>query len=391
MTINNQTKFMQTELGEIPEDWEVFKLDDLGTFRGGVTSIKRDDYGFGTPYITYKNIFNNSRIKTDQLELMNVPEKDINKFDCKYGDIFFTASSETYNEVAMSSVLLDEVDKLTFNGFSKRLRLNDFSKLLPEYARYVLRSRTFRDQVEEKVTGDVRFNASQEMLGSVKISLPPLPEQQKIAEVLGALDEKIELNRKMNKTLDSLAQAIFKKWFSNAESDSIVELGKKITIRKGKNITKDTVRLGSVPVVAGGLNPSCYHDTANTVSPVVTVSASGANAGFIRLYHDDVWASDCSYIDKSVTPNVYFYYLYLLNNSESVTGLQRGSAQPHVYPKDLMELMIPDYDENLISEFEKIVEPIFRLISINSKQIESLSQIRDSLLPRLMSGKLRAI
>jgi type I restriction enzyme S subunit len=245
------------------------------------------------------------------------------------------------------------------------------------------------DRLQSFASGSTFQELSGGVLRRMIFALPPLLEQQKIAEILGALDDKIELNRKMNKTLEQIAKTIYQKMFLNVNQGSLVGLGEKITIRKGKNITKDTVQAGNVPVVAGGLNPSCYHDTANTTAPVVTVSASGANAGFIRLYQDDVWASDCSYIDKTVTPYVYFYYLFLLENTENVSGLQRGSAQPHVYPKDLMELKMFNFDEKLIQKFEEIVIPIFEFISNNTKQVETLSQIRDFLLPRVMSGKLR--
>jgi len=384
-------KFKQTELGEIPEDWNILTVGELPIKIGdGNYSSKypksSELSNHGIPFISGKDI-KNGRIQNDSLRYIDEDlHARLKKGHIKTGDVLIV----TRADIGVVGFVDSKFDDANINAQLVYLRADE-EVVNGHYLYFLLTSKLYYQLLRGFSSGSAQSQLPIKNVLELPIILPSIQEQQKIVEVLGALDEKIELNRKMNKTLESLAQAIFKKWFSNAESDSIVELGKKITIRKGKNITKDTVRLGSVPVVAGGLNPSCYHDTANTVSPVVTVSASGANAGFIRLYHDDVWASDCSYIDKSVTPNVYFYYLYLLNNSESVTGLQRGSAQPHVYPKDLMELMIPDYDENLISEFEKIVEPIFRLISINSKQIESLSQIRDSLLPRLMSGKLRAI
>ena len=115
-------------------EWKEYKLGDLGTFFGGVTTIKREDYGFGTPFISYKNVYKNSKIDISLIELMNVKKSDILKRNCLFGDIFFTASSETPDEVAMSSVLLDSIDNLTFNGFCKRFRLHNFDILIPQYA-----------------------------------------------------------------------------------------------------------------------------------------------------------------------------------------------------------------------------------------------------------------
>lgn len=388
MTKTSQTKFKETELGLIPEDWQISSFCDNLEITSSKRIFMSEYVQEGIPFYRGKEIIEKSKGSEITTDLF-ISEEKYSDIDSKFG-------SPRGNDILLSSVgtlgipyLVGCDEKFYFKDGNLTWFRNYSKRICPQFLYYWITSPKGRGQILGSAIGSTQQALTIEKLKRTQIALPALEEQKKIAEVLGALDEKIELNRKMNNTLESLAQAIFKKMFSNAESDPIVELGKKIAIKKGKNITKNTVRLGSVPVVAGGLNPSCYHDTANTVSPVVTVSASGANAGFIRLYQDDVWASDCSYVDKSVTPNVYFYYLYLLNNSESVTGLQRGSAQPHVYPKDLMELTIPDYNENLILEFEQIIAPIFELISNNSKQIENLSQMRDSLLPRLMSGKLR--
>jgi type I restriction enzyme S subunit len=185
-------------------EWKQHKLGNLGFFFGGVTSITKEDYGYGTPFLTYKNVYSNFKVDISQLDLMNISEKDLERRSCRYGDVFFTASSETPDEVAMSSVLLDDVDFLTFNGFTKRYRLNDFNTLLPEFARYLFRGREFRNNVSEVVTGDVRFNISQESLGSITVSLPSIEMQRKIANVLSSLDEKLEISNRIN---DYLAAA----------------------------------------------------------------------------------------------------------------------------------------------------------------------------------------
>ncbi|MCB0539590.1 MAG: restriction endonuclease subunit S, partial [Bacteroidetes bacterium] len=168
-----------------------YKLGDLGFFFGGVTSIKKEDYGHGTPFLPYKNVYKNSKVNVNELELMNVRPLDLDRRNAVYGDIFFTASSETPDEVAMSSVLLDEVENLTFNGFCKRFRLNDFNTLLPEYARYLFRDISFRREVYQLATGDIRFNISQESLANIEIKIPDLPTQRQIAAILSSLDDKI--------------------------------------------------------------------------------------------------------------------------------------------------------------------------------------------------------
>lgn len=88
-------------------------------------------------------------------------------------------------------------------------------------------------------------------------------------------------------------------------------LGDIATFKRGKTITKAQVQEGNIPVVAGGLEPAYYHNKANTVAPVITVSGSGANAGFTRLYNVDVFASDCSFVDSENTPFLFLCIVLL--------------------------------------------------------------------------------
>ena len=166
------------------------------------------------------------------------------------------------------------------------------------------------------------------------------------------------------------------------------ELGKIVEPKKGRSITKKTIIAGDVPVVAGGLEPAYYHNQPNASAPVVTISASGANAGYVRLYYQDIWASDCSHINKSHTPFVYSIYVLLKSRQKEVFGMQQGAAQPHIYPSDIMRLIISDAPSNIWKAFEKLLDPYFQYISSNIKEIQTLTQLRDSLLPKLLSGEI---
>jgi len=159
-------------------------------------------------------------------------------------------------------------------------------------------------------------------------------------------------------------------------------------INKGKNITQATAQDGTVPVVAGGLEPAYYHNKANAKGPVVTISASGANAGFVSIYHEDIWASDCSYISSESTSHLYCFYCVLKYRQQEIFALQKGAAQPHVYPKDLMRLGIVSPPDMFLNYFTDTVEPSFALIKNLNRQNKSLVAARDLLLPRLMSGDI---
>lgn len=273
--------------------------------------------------------------------------------------------------------------------------------------------------------GGVFDTITKDTFKQLGICLPSLPEQLKISELLGSLDDRIALLRETNTTLEAIAQALFKSWFIDfdpvkakqrgeepqgmdaetaalfpdafVESEvgaipkgwAVIRMGEKVSPKKGKNITRGTIIPGEVPVVAGGLNPAYYHNIHNVAAPVVTISASGANAGYVRLYQENIWASDCSYISKQQTPHVYSMYLFLKCRQNEIIGMQQGAAQPHVYPKDLMRLVFFNAPDTLWDKFEMLISSFFEQMRVNSKQISCLASMRDALLPRLISGKLR--
>lgn len=276
----------------------------------------------------------------------------------------------------------------------------------PQYLYQILRSNDTLAQLQmlaESRSGTFPQITYSE-LSNIMVSLPSQKAQKNIVSILSSLDRKIELNNKINADLEEMAQAIFKNWFVDFEPfkngkfvDSelgmipegwkVGTLGELCNFKRGKNLlTKNAIDEG-VPVVAGGLEPSCYHNVANTGAPVITVSGSGANAGFMRMYHVPVWASDCSFIDISCE-NFYFVYCFLKVKSKLLKHAQTGAVQPHVKPSDIhdFELVIPDKES--IYEFQDKVKPFFDKIALIQKENSRLSLLRDTLLPRLMSGEL---
>ena len=241
------------------------------------------------------------------------------------------------------------------------------------------------------------------MLHGLNMPFPHIKTQRRIASILSAYDDLIENNQKQIKLLEEAAQRLYKEWFVDLrfpghESVKVVDgvpegwrngvLGEIAFFKRGKTITKDQTCEGFIPVVAGGLEPAYFHNQSNTASPVITVSGSGANAGFTRMYHVDIWASDCSFVDAQNTDSIYFTYSVLKNKKSDIDALQKGAAQPHVYAKDInaLEILVPD--PICLAEFESRVTPIFEKIKTLFLQIELLKQARDRLLPKLLSGKL---
>lgn len=247
---------------------------------------------------------------------------------------------------------------------------------------------------------------TQDIISRIEVSIPKSEEHQhQIAIILSALDAKIENNNKINANLEAQAQALFKSWFVDftpfkdqpfVDSElgpipqgwKVGKLGDICTFKRGKNLLSKNAIDEGVPVVAGGLSPSCYHNQANTSAPVVTVSGSGANAGFMRMYHVDVWASDCSFIDVSCD-YLYFVYCFLSVNRRLLKHAQTGAVQPHVKPADIHDFDVVIPEEDIVKAFQSIIKKLLTKVGVNEKENQRLAALRDTLLPKLMSGEIK--
>ena len=236
------------------------------------------------------------------------------------------------------------------------------------------------------VKGSTVNRISVEDFPKYTIPLVEREQQDLVAKLLGMLDEKIATNDAINDNLTEQAKLIFDKMFPSICSGE-KHIGDYVIPKRGTALlSKDAIE-GEVPVIAGGIKPSTYNNQANTQSPVITISASGANAGFINLWSIPVWSSDSSFIDTSSTPYVYFWYEVLKRYQQVIFSLQSGSAQPHIYPNHIANLPMAEVDLSLVREYEMTVSPLFSMVGQLEKESIQLGRIRDCLLPILMNGQ----
>ena len=259
---------------------------------------------------------------------------------------------------------------------------------IPEFVYYLSISPRFREKAISLMTGTSgRQRVQLEPLKEEKIYISSIRDQIKLVKILSAIDEKIKLNSKINNNLYEEAVALYKDKFKGIGQGKKT-IGDYIVPKRGKNLlTRDAID-GDTPVVAGGIAPSAYHNQFNTKSPVITISASGANAGYTNLWNIPVWASDCSYIDDSITKNVYFWYIVLKTRQNEIFDAQTGSAQPHIYPQHIAEMSIGELNIAEVEKYNNLVAPLFKMIGEKQKENKKLSQLRDTLLPKLMNGEI---
>lgn len=385
-------------------EWKKVRLGEIATnIQTGPfgSQLHMSDYSdFGTPVVMPKDMING---KISEESIARVSEKHIqrlSRYVVSTGNILYARRGDVGKCVYVSE---KENGWLCGTGC---LNVEVNTDLVDsKFLFFQLQKSDTVGWVEKNAVGATMLNLNTDILSRVPISLPPLETQQKIAGILSAYDDLIENNRKQIKLLEEAAQKLYKEWFVKLNFpghentkivDGVPEGWKKGTVsdfgefKRGKTITKDQTISGTVPVVAGGLEPAYYHNESNTDSPVITVSGSGANAGFARLYYEKIWASDCSFLDISKCKDLYFVYCVLKDSKAEIDNLQKGVAQPHVYAKDLNTIttIIPSHD--YLEKFSRIAKPYFEKIKTVQNQINELQSARDKLLPKLMNGEIDA-
>jgi type I restriction-modification system DNA methylase subunit/restriction endonuclease S subunit len=219
--------------------------------------------------------------------------------------------------------------------------------------------------------GTAQKNLDIDEFKSIKIPIPSLERQQEIVKYLDFIYEKA--NKTSNDKITELKQ--LNEFCLNNQKifgDNVVKtLGEVCNFKNGKGIKKDTLIEGEYPVIGGGQKPMGFHNEYNTNENTILCSSSGAYAGFISKYDKKVWASDCFSIipkDKTIKNNYLYYFLKI--TQDKIYKSQTGTAQPHVYSKDLQDLKIHiptlerqkeiveycEYNDKLIKDLEKEIE-----------------------------------
>ena len=353
----------------------------------------------GVPFVTIANIDATNHI--DFGNTMFVPYEYYNNLNdirkAKFNDILYSVVGSFGKPV-----LIKENKPFAFQRHIAILRPNN-EIVDSRFLYYVMLSRDFYMQADTVAIGAAQRTISLTALRNMEVELPSMEIQRRIATILSRYDSLIENYQKQIKLLEEAAQRLYKEWFVDLhfpghESTNIVDgvpegwtpsqLGQLVEFKRGKTITKKDVIDGDIPVVAGGLEPAYYCNKSNTAERVITVSGSGANAGFTRMYFEKVWASDCSFVDASTTPFLHFVYCFLKDNKTRIDHLQKGAAQPHVYAKDINSLEICVSSESVLKSFEEKVSKCFDTIASLQSQLRLLTEARDRLLPKLMSGEI---
>jgi len=290
------------------------------------------------------------------------------------------------------------------------------------FLKFLLQSNPVQEELRSRGTGTTVVGIRQSELRKVSLTLPPLAEQKAIAAVLGALDDKIELNRRMNATLEAMARALFQSWFvdfdpvrakldnrqpphldpataalfpdSFQDSElghipkgwSVKSLGEVIELAYGKPLKAEDRKCGPV-CVYGANGPVGWHDEKLVSGPGIVVGRKG-NPGVVTWTHSDFYPIDTTFYVEPRGDCRSLYFLYYALTLQNLANLSADSAVPglnrnHAY---MSKQVIPT--QPVLAAFDSQIAPIFAAIHGNEEQSRTLATLRDTLLPKLLSGTM---
>lgn len=244
-----------------------------------------------------------------------------------------------------------------------------------DYFPFFMSSNQFLDRAIQISVGGLSPTINWKDLARQEFTLPSLSEQKVLADKLWAAYRVKESYKKLLAATDDMLKAKFME-MKNAASQ-MVSLSTICFVQKGSNLTRNNAIDGIYPVVAGGQIPSCYHNTYNREGHVISVSASGAYAGFVNYWKNPIYASDCNTIISKSGDIVetYFVYLGLKAMQNEVYKLQKGGAQPHVYGSDLELFSFPIIEKKLQQQFVEIATQAEATKESLRKSIENIDQV----------------
>jgi len=366
-------------------EWKEITLGDISQdiMYGYTASAKQEPVG---PKFLRITDIASGRLKWNTVPYCEISENDRKKYKLNSGDIVIARTGATTG--ATYTINPRDPEDVVFASYLIRYRINP-SIADPFFIDFCLRSSAWKSYVEGISGGSAQPGANAKQLATFEILLPPLPEQKAIASVLSSLDDKIDLLHRQNKTLEAMAETLFRQWFIEEAQEDWEEgkLGDLVNFNYGKTL-RDHERSGSGYPVIGSSGIVGFHKDFLVEAPGIVTGRKGT-LGVINYLFDNFFPIDTTFYITSQTKSEGLFYEYFLlksvvlgemNSDSAVPGLNRNAAHgiPVIIPPD-----------ELVQKFNNLCKFNFLKIKINRNQIQTLEKLRDTLLPKLMSGEVR--
>jgi len=406
-----ETEFKETEIGEIPKDWEVKKIKDFYNLKYGITASSNE---YGNCRLLRQTDLKEGIINPVSIPYAEIEIDRIEKYLLKEDDLVISRIANVGSIGYVNSRILNSIDKTLVFG-SYLLKFEKTREIHNKFTFYFLSSSQMQNYIKSIAEGSTRQNTNAKVVGAFPLCVPSsFEEQSRIATVLSWFDDLIENKKKQNEILEKTAMTIFKSWFIDFEpfkDEEFVdsELGR---VPKGWGVKS----LGSISeIIMGQSPPSKFYNeegiglpfiqgkgqfgkyTPNTTtycSKLMKLAKPYDILITVRAPVGELNLADKEYIIgrglASLRSQYWtFLYLSLAINEDLLKSLGRGTTYDAIIKEDLdsFPLLIPP--KPILQKFHQLVEPLFQKIILNQKEIMVLRQVRDALLPLLVFGKLR--
>ena len=390
---------------------EIKKINlSLGKFEtvtlADVSINNKGEYGIGASAVDYSDeLYTYLRITDinddgtlNKNDLKSVDDDNAKNYLLNENDVVFARTGNSTGK----AYYYDKMDgELVYAGFLIKFSL-DPSKINPKFMKYYVLSEKYKGWVNSMCTGSTRPNINAKMYGNMQLILPPREQQDFLVNILDKIDKKIEINKRINKNLEEQLSLIFDDIFvkcSQYEKEALVktdwgyipkdwknvDFGDLIQITSGdRPDEKSEVKTFEFNIPLFGASKIMGYTKESSYNEKILIIGRVGTHGVIQRVNYPCFPSDNTFVIKSE----YYGFVYQLLKRIDYDSLNTGSTQPLITQKSLKTVNVILPDEKTLFNFEKISNIFFDKIYIINNEIRSLTKLRDTLLPKLMSGEI---
>jgi len=421
-----------------------YKFSELYEMSSGISS-KPEQAGHGAPFCSFTTVFNNYFLPPELPDRMDTSVEEQETYSLKEGDVLLTRTSETLDELGMSSVAAKDYPSATFSGFLKRLRPTQADVVYHKFLAFYLRSPLFRKAMNNNAVMTLRCSLNEQIFSYLDVLLPDFDQQKKIGDLLFQIYTKIELNNRINEELEGMAKLLYDYWFVQFDfpmtAAQAAALGKPhltghpYRASGGNMIYNETLKreipegwrhatigetfkthLGGTPSrqndqywtpgevnwLSSGENPSTFVLAPDEKiskmgllnSPAKLLPAGAVVLSIVRHLRASILGIDAA-TNQSVVGILEthafkhcFIYPYIVREIPRLMVLRTGAQQPHINKGVLDESLLVIPDDSTLEAYTNLAASLFLKMKNYHQQNQELTQLRDWLLPMLMNGQV---
>lgn len=388
--------YKKTKVGIVPKEWTEHTLSEFFDFKNGLNKEK-EAFGKGTPIVNYTDVWGKRGLLKENIKgKVLLPKNEIDLYKVEEGDVFFTRTSETIEEIGLSSVLLEPINDCVFSGFVLRARPKK-TGIVKEYNIYCYSSAIMRHEITRKSSMTTRALTNGTLLGEVNINLPNQKEQEKIAEILQEQDRLIELKEKLTEEKKKQKQYLMEVLLTGKvrlpgftdewESTTLGEIAK---MYQPQTLTQEEINLHAGYPVYGANGVIGFYEKFNHFEPQIIITCRGSTCGTVLLTVPKSWINgNAMVINVDSNKSVNKLFMYYLFSSIDFSPIISGSGQPQIVRSPLSKwgIKIPKIEEQ--EKISKILKEADEEIKLLETELEEQKRKKQSLMQLLLTGIVR--